>query len=45
MGLVPGRECGNCGVCCKVPVIDDKELQKPASAVCVHFAKGAGCTI
>ena len=45
MELVPGRECGSCGVCCKVPVIDDKALQKPAGAVCVHFAKARGCTI
>jgi len=45
MGLVPGRECGSCGTCCEVPVIDDKELQKPAGAVCVHLAKGQGCTI
>jgi hypothetical protein len=45
MGLVPGRECGGCGVCCKLPLIDDKALQKPAGAVCVHFAKGQRCTI
>lgn len=45
MGLVPGRECGRCGVCCKVTVIDDKELKKPASVVCLHFIKGAGCRI
>jgi uncharacterized cysteine cluster protein YcgN (CxxCxxCC family) len=45
MGLVPGRECGGCGVCCEVPAIDDKELQKPEGAVCLHFAKGQGCTI
>ena len=45
MGLVQGRECGSCGVCCKVPVINDEELQKPSGAVCMHFAKGVGCTI
>jgi len=43
--MVPGRECGSCGVCCKIPFIDDEALQKPPGALCVNFDKVAGCKI
>jgi hypothetical protein len=42
-GLVPGRECGDCTVCCTVPTIDDPEIQKKPGIRCRHCE--AGCTI
>lgn len=41
--LVPGRECGDCTVCCIVPTIDDPEIQKKPGIHCRHCA--TGCTI
>jgi len=42
--LVPGRSCGQCSMCCKLPRID--ELEKPANTWCSHCAPGrGGCTI
>ncbi len=41
--LVPGRECGDCTVCCAVPTIDDPEIQKKPGIHCRHCA--TGCTI
>jgi hypothetical protein len=41
--LVPGRECGDCNLCCVVPVIDSPELTKMSGSVCRH-SKG-GCDI
>jgi hypothetical protein len=41
--LVPGRTCGSCMLCCKVPRID--ELRKPAGVLCSHAVAGKGCTI
>jgi len=41
--LVPGRSCGTCSMCCKVPSI--KELNKPAGRWCVHCVRGSGCGI
>jgi hypothetical protein len=41
--LVPGRACGTCMMCCKVPQID--ELNKPAGVWCQHAASGKGCNI
>jgi hypothetical protein len=41
--LVPGRSCGTCGMCCKVPSI--KELNKPAGRWCIHAVRGSGCAI
>jgi hypothetical protein len=38
--LVPGRDCGDCTVCCVVPVIDEPEIQKAGSAPCRHCARG-----
>ena len=42
--LVPGRECGECTLCCIVPAIDKPEMQKVPSSVCRH-CDGHGCTI
>jgi hypothetical protein len=41
--LVPGRECGECTVCCTVMAIDKPEIQKEAGVTCRHCL--AGCTI
>ena len=41
--LVPGRACGTCMMCCKVPYI--KEFEKPAGVWCKHAAAGKGCVI
>lgn len=41
--LVPGRECGECRVCCEVLHIDTEEIQKASRVLCHHY-KG-GCTI
>ena len=37
------KECGSCGLCCKVMAI--KELKKPGGTWCPHWEKGTGCTI
>ncbi len=37
------KECGSCGLCCKVMAI--RELKKPAGTWCKHWGKGIGCTI
>jgi hypothetical protein len=42
--LVPGRECGDCTLCCIVPAIDKPEMQKLPSSVCGH-CNGSGCAI
>ena len=39
-----GRECGACTVCCIVPGIDTREIQKRTGAVCRHCS-GGGCAI
>jgi len=41
--LVPGRACGTCMMCCKVPYI--KAFEKPAGVWCAHAAAGKGCAI
>jgi hypothetical protein len=41
--LVPGRACGSCMMCCKVPHIE--EFAKPAGIWCQHAAPGKGCVI
>jgi len=41
--LVPGRACGTCMMCCKVPYI--KEFEKPAGVWCKHAVAGKGCGI
>ena len=40
---VPGRECGECTLCCKVMAIE--QLAKPASSWCPHCKPGRGCRI
>jgi hypothetical protein len=44
MTLIPGRECGDCAVCCVLPNIDKPEIQKVSGARCVHCT-GRGCAI
>jgi hypothetical protein len=39
----PGRECGDCTLCCKVMAIE--QLAKPASSWCPHCKPGHGCRI
>ena len=39
----PGRECGECSLCCKVPLI--VPLDKPAGRWCRHCTPGHGCGI
>ena len=41
--VVPGRGCGSCSMCCKVPSIE--ELGKPAGQWCRHCRPGKGCAI
>jgi hypothetical protein len=41
--LVPGRACGACMMCCKVPAIE--EFAKPPGVWCRHAASGKGCNI
>jgi hypothetical protein len=38
--LVPGRECGDCNVCCRIFAIDKPEIQKQPGALCRHCANG-----
>ena len=44
MTLIPGRDCGDCTVCCVAPSIDKPEIQKLSGAACRHCT-GAGCAI
>ncbi|MBB3978224.1 hypothetical protein GGQ64_003458 [Rhizobium azooxidifex] len=39
----PGRSCGTCTLCCRLPDID--ALSKPANAWCQHCRAEGGCTI
>ncbi len=39
------RNCGSCGVCCKVLRIDAPELQKSAGEWCPNCQPGKGCAI
>ena len=41
--LVPGRECGECTVCCTAMAIDKPEIQKEAGVTCRHCI--TGCAI
>ncbi len=38
---IPGRACGSCMLCCKLPAI--ASLDKPMGKWCLHAAPGAGC--
>jgi hypothetical protein len=42
-GIAPGKACGTCNLCCKLPLID--ELAKPAGVWCSHCEIGRGCRI
>ena len=44
MTLVPGRDCGDCTVCCTWLAIDKPEVQKIPGATCKHCT-GGGCGI
>jgi hypothetical protein len=41
--VVPGRACGSCMMCCKVPYIE--EFDKPPGVWCRHAVPGKGCGI
>ena len=43
IGLVPGRQCGECTVCCTVMAIDKPDIQKEAGVTCRHCV--SGCAI
>ncbi len=40
---LPGRQCGDCTLCCKVMAIE--QLAKPASTWCPHCKPGRGCLV
>lgn len=40
---VPGRSCGTCTLCCRLPDID--ALDKPANDWCTHCTAARGCAI
>lgn len=42
--LIPGRECGECTVCCVAPTIDLPEFKKPQGLACPHCLQ-ASCGI
>ena len=42
--LVPGRECGDCKICCVTLSIDAPEIQKKSNSPCRH-SLGGGCDI
>ena len=44
VALVPGRECGDCTVCCQVLNIDKPQVQKASGVLCQH-CQGGGCAI
>jgi hypothetical protein len=44
MQLIPGRDCGDCTVCCTWPTINKPEIQKRSGSTCKHCT-GKGCAI
>ena len=44
MTLIPGRDCGDCALCCTLLNIDKPEIQKQSGARCLHCT-GSGCAI
>ncbi|HVV29114.1 MAG TPA: hypothetical protein VHC40_14220 [Rhizomicrobium sp.] len=44
MTLIPGRDCGDCTVCCTWPTIDKPEIQKRSGSTCRHCT-AQGCAI
>jgi hypothetical protein len=45
VGLVPGRACGSCTVCCKEPTIESDTFRKVQGVLCVHCTAAGGCRI
>lgn len=41
--LVPGRECGDCTICCTALSVDAPALRKPNGITCPHLC-ASGCT-
>lgn len=39
------RECGTCSMCCKLPLIHEPSIAKPAHKWCRHCDVGKGCGI
>lgn len=39
----PGKSCGGCGACCKLPEIT--ELNKAPHVTCANYVTGQGCSI
>ena len=44
MQLIPGRDCGECTVCCEWPTINKPEIQKLSGSTCKHCT-AKGCAI
>ena len=44
LALVPGRECGECTLCCSAQNIDKPQIQKASGVLCKHCV-GGGCAI
>jgi len=44
-GLVPGRECGDCDVCCSILKRDKSGRKQAGDADCPHHIPGKGCAI
>jgi len=44
-GLVPGRECGECSVCCVTLRIEEAALKKYADVPCPNLRPEGGCGI
>ncbi len=42
---IPGRECGDCNVCCVALAIEDPALQKEQGVRCINNAPDGRCTI
>lgn len=43
--LVPGRSCGDCTLCCRVPPVDTPQFQKQAGVLCSFCEESRGCSI
>jgi hypothetical protein len=41
----PGRQCGSCSLCCKLPYIEHPDFAKPSAVWCQHCKPGNGCKI
>lgn len=42
-GVVEGRSCGDCGLCCKLFGV--RAIEKPPAVWCRQFKRGQGCKI